>query len=712
MTQGSFSKYIYSTIEHVFSSFVDGKVFVVKNITATDLKGNYAYGDDLEIEVRVNYTNGLSRVLSADEYTVEGFDSTHGQMQTVTVRYQEYGETYECSVRVTVVTVTGLNVQTIKKLYQMDDNETFQKEDLKVTALYSNGTTKTLKENEYTVTFDPGPDNNNNKFNVFGEKTGVVAYTHDGVTVDKSFTVVAVNTTLLELEGAGDAVNPGQMVIERYFEQFGINAVGQQFYHAPGNSGDVVLDELGKEYNLEFATGTVTYTANLHAGEASYDDTDKNGQITINCTSAPFADIFGYIGYKDRVPIAFGVYVDDVENLQYTAPLPSTPEVDEITNTTNARYFYIQAPLNNMNLSVGRHEVVFVSVFDDGIQELTRWVVNIEREEVDIANKTANVIVLAGQSNAYGAALLSDDYKKFMSGADYSNIFINYSNINCVDGQWKPLFANSEFNTYSPGLGGAENGLFFGPELGMAYYLANTASTKDEVWYIIKFTAAGTILNGQWLSNVEGAWDNDGLVEDMGASLSELMFNFIDASLEDIREIHGDNINFHSFLWVQGESDALLDSLADRYQENEKRLVQMLRDEYADYAKDGDGNNIAFVTSAIAKYDSNYNQWTFSDKVNTGKLNNSQVWYVPEDSARNVSVEGVDLTESQVAFNPTSGYLHNSAWLATGSLQSYKEVTQDPNADGAHYVSDSMYKLGFWLAVSADYINTVYVQNQ
>ncbi len=628
-------------------------------------------------------------------YTPNATDWTKGTLTftgkgAAIVTITDYYYCISTSVEVEVVEnrVTGLSVKTNKNLYDISKSETFKPEDITVTAVYSDGVARTLDVSEFTYVFNEDADD----FTTFGEKTGVVTYTYAEDTVTAEFKVVAANMTELALNGAGGNY-------ELYFEQFGINAVAQQFYMAPGNNtnnGDEVDVNAFGAATLEFATGSVNYTVGWNGGSVA--NVDNHGSITINCDTAPFADIFGYVGYADnRVPMAFGVYVDTVDNFAYTAPMDTNDQINENTGTANSKIFYIQAPLNTMNLSAGEHTVTFVAVFDDGIQTLTKWTVNIEeKEEVDISEKTANVIILAGQSNAYGASALTEAIKAQAVTADYSNIFINYSNINCENGVWKSLYYNSDFESYHPGVGGTVDGACFGPEVGIAYQLATDPATKDEVWYIIKYTAAGSMLDGQW---IDGTYDNYGLVEDMGGHLSDLMIDYIHDSLAKIEAIHGDNITIHSFAWMQGESDALAADCAGKYQTNEVALVNKVRNEFASYAKSGDGDNIVFVSGAIAAYDSTLNQWAHSDTVNKAKTENTHLWYVPADTSKNV----IDKITAGVYTNTSNAYLPWSAWIDTSTL--LVGSIENANGDGAHYGSASMWNLGQWFGIAINYID-------
>lgn len=656
-----------------------GQLFKAANIVDPKLS---IKGDNVQVTVSpkagTDSTAGCVYTPNTDDWTKGKLMFTGKGEAVITITDYYFCTATTVEVEIVENRVTGLSIKTNKNIYDISKSETFAASDITVTAVYSDGIARTLDESEYSYNFKEGTDSD---FTTFGQKTGVVSYTYAEDTVTAEFAVFAVNMGELTLAGVPEV--EGEQRIQRYFEQFGINAVGQKFYTMPG-VGEADLNKYGTSATLEFATGTVDYTVNSHAGLANYDDTDKNGQLTINCTSAPFADIFGYVGYADRVPIAFGVYVDTIDNLTYTLPMEANADITKLTGTENSRIFYIQAPLNTMNLSAGEHKVHFVSIFDDGVQPLTTWTVNVaEKEEVDISQKTANVVILAGQSNAYGASALTEAVKGQAASADYSNIFINYSNINCENGVWKALYYNSGFESYHPGVGGTVNGACFGPEVGIAHQLATNEATKDEVWYIIKYTAAGSVLDGQWL---EGTYDNEGLVSDMGGHLSDLMLDYVDDSLAKITAIHGDNIRVHSFAWMQGESDALAPDCAGKYQANEKALVDKVRTKYAQYAKDGKGENIIFVNGAIAEYadidvtltgEKISNGWVCSDTVNKGKMANAQIEWSPSEGKLD---------------NNTSNTLINSAYIGTSDL--LVGANAGENNDPYHYSSSSMWILG------------------
>ncbi len=332
-------------------------------------------------------------------------------------------------------------------------------------------------------------------------------------------------------------------------------------------------------------------------------------------------------------------------------------------------------------------------------------------EAMELREKTANVIILCGQSNAYGASPLTQEVRDAVGDTDFSNINIKYNNINTTDGtNWKTLFSNEVFETFKLGIGGqAEN--WFGPEVGLSYYLATNEATKDENWYIIKYTAAGTYLGGDWLYDTSGKYLNEvnsqNILNSLGCYLADGMLNYVDSALDDIANIHGEsNINIRSFMWMQGESDSLVKEWADQYGDLQNILVNSVRTEFESRDKD---NKIGFVDGAIAAYNSenyynaltgqnqSHNSWVYSDTVNTHKTNNASLWYVPVATSNNI----INKTTAGIYENSTSSTtkLANSIWIDTSTCKS-KLANNNENGeyDGAHYCGESMFNIGKWFA--------------
>ncbi len=325
---------------------------------------------------------------------------------------------------------------------------------------------------------------------------------------------------------------------------------------------------------------------------------------------------------------------------------------------------------------------------------------------------TANVIILCGQSNAYGASPLTAEVRATVSNTDFSNIKIKYNNINSDDGinNWRVHYSNNSFETFRLGIGGQADA-WFGPELGVAYHLATTAETKDETWYIIKYTAAGTYLGGNWIYDTSGKYNNadnsQNIYDGIGTYLADGMLSYVDTALNEIASIHGaNNINIRAFMWHQGESDSCFKDWANQYGKLQNCLVNTVRTEFE--SRDVDGS-IGFVDGGIAAYDSttyynaltgenqSRNMWIYSDKINTHKTKNASLWYVPADTSKNVinkNTAGL-YNNKKLSFNK----LDDSIWVDTSTCVS-KLVNNNENGeyDGAHYCGDSMLKIGIWYA--------------
>ncbi len=334
-----------------------------------------------------------------------------------------------------------------------------------------------------------------------------------------------------------------------------------------------------------------------------------------------------------------------------------------------------------------------------GVNNKNSFLTNM-KEAIGLRSKTANVIILAGQSNAYGISPLTNEVKATIGDTDFSNIKIKYTNINSDDGvnNWRVHFSNSEFETYRLGIGGQAD-RWFGPELGVAYHLATNEATKDETWYIIKTTASGTFLGGQWLYDTTDKYFNatnaGDIKKDLGVYLADGMMDLVSADLVAIANKHGaNNVNIRSFMWMQGESDASIKETAEQYGELENILINRVRTELGGYDKEG---GIPFVDGAIAAYKEGVNIWPYADIVNSAKASNATYWYIPEKTAGNV----INKTTAGLYANDGSSAtkLAESIWIDTSTcLSKLENNNENGENDGYHYCGEAMLKLGIWFA--------------
>lgn len=105
---------------------------VLENITVTSNKENYEWGDDLDITVIANYSDGSTKVI--DDYQVTGYNGQMSGEQDVLVTYE--GKSYSLKVKVNDPILVNINVVDNKDDYEWGDEL-----DITVTATYSDGST-------------------------------------------------------------------------------------------------------------------------------------------------------------------------------------------------------------------------------------------------------------------------------------------------------------------------------------------------------------------------------------------------------------------------------------------------------------------------------------------------------------------------------------------------------------------------------------------
>ena len=197
----------------------------------------------------------------------------------------------------------------------------------------------------------------------------------------------------------------------------------------------------------------------------------------------------------------------------------------------------------------------------------------------DGGGKPLKVILLLGQSNASGCSaglFLKENigeqaYSVYESGFD--NVLINY----CVDNHHST--SHGEFvkvDMTCGAYGGA-----FGPEVGMAEVLSR--AFPDEQIVILKYTMSGYTINYHWLLKYERADIYEAFLTFVNTYMDYLIGKNYDAKIGAI-------------CWMQGESDTT-EFKASRYYENQKKLVEYMREDLQDYAREG---GIYFIDAGIS----------------------------------------------------------------------------------------------------------------
>ena len=213
-------------------------------------------------------------------------------------------------------------------------------------------------------------------------------------------------------------------------------------------------------------------------------------------------------------------------------------------------------------------------------------------------NKTARVILLAGQSNAAGCShneyleknVSAEKYAEYKSG--YNNVFINYFATG--------LNISHEFVPCTIGQG--DFNYLFGPEVGMAEKL--NAMYPNDTFFIIKYTWSGTALCNLWLSP-----SSEGETGDLYTSF----IDFVKLNLEEIKNKNY-KVKLEGMCWMQGESDAVEEVNAIKYQTNLSNFVADIREDLKAYI---DTDGLAFVDAYIADYPA---LWVHHEIVNNAKL--------------------------------------------------------------------------------------------
>ena len=163
------------------------------------------------------------------------------------------------------------------------------------------------------------------------------------------------------------------------------------------------------------------------------------------------------------------------------------------------------------------------------------------------------------------------------------------------------------------GLGNSSNQM--GPEFGAAYYLRDYAS-EDEPIFFIKMASNGS---GFAQSGTQYNWpvkDENGEFPEINL-YSTFAKPFIENNLALIEEM-GFTPVIKGWLWHQGESDCANEKIPV-YAQRLGDMVEQFREDFADYALDEDGENIAFIDGMVYQGTNPKSSWTTPDLMNAQK---------------------------------------------------------------------------------------------
>ena len=241
-----------------------------------------------------------------------------------------------------------------------------------------------------------------------------------------------------------------------------------------------------------------------------------------------------------------------------------------------------------------------------------------------------SVFLLSGQSNMQGNSSCSaSNLKKAFTDLgleDYDTVAAGMktvqSSVYCAgygELDHTKLEKNSKLQSYTnkdnqfagkfidtvPGFGNfnGTSGTNMGPEFGAAYALKDKA-TEDHPIFFVKMASNGS---GFAQDGTKYNWP----VKDANGNFPEINLYstfakpFLENNLQLIKDM-GLKPVIKGWLWHQGESDSATEKIKV-YAQRLGDMVGQFREDFKDYARDGDGNNIAFIDGMI--YQGSGTQW-------------------------------------------------------------------------------------------------------
>lgn len=280
--------------------------------------------------------------------------------------------------------------------------------------------------------------------------------------------------------------------------------------------------------------------------------------------------------------------------------------------------------------------------------------------------KKANIIILAGQSNAVGVGhtkclpkhFSADKIKEYYDG--YDNVLINYHSHDKKSGGFVRTTVNCT----------EKNKDTLGPEVGIAEELSK--AYPEQKIFIVKCAFGGTSLYRDWLSpsgleTAFGAYDEGAYASqkpDIIAALGTGEPIRAGWCYNELVKLLGESIEFlkgqgytpaiRAFCWMQGENDSCAQEFVDTYESRYVSLLCDLRSSFGEYFED-----CVYIDGGISE------EWAHYTGINESKKKHAQTY-------------------------------ENSYFIDTVAhgLTTRNEPFEEP--DIYHYDSDSTVKLG-WL---------------
>ena len=312
-----------------------------------------------------------------------------------------------------------------------------------------------------------------------------------------------------------------------------------------------------------------------------------------------------------------------------------------------------------------------------------------ESKEPERDPNEVSVFLLSGQSNMQGNSSSSaTNLKKAFTDLGFTDYDAAAAGIKTVQSSvycagygeldHTKLEKNSKLQSYTnkdnqfagkfidtvPGLGNfnGTSGSNMGPEFGAAYALKDKA-TEDHPIFFVKMASNGSGFEQDTNYN----WpvkDNDGNFKEINL-YHTFAKPFLENNLQLIKDM-GLKPVIKGWLWHQGESDSY-EGKVEKYSQRLSDMVELFREDFKDYARDGDGANIAFIDGMVYQGTSPKSNWPKAKEMNEQK----QAF---ADSGENNYLVDIYGNEEAVAANE----------LKPGS----------PGGDNMHYNTKSSLRLG------------------
>ena len=300
-----------------------------------------------------------------------------------------------------------------------------------------------------------------------------------------------------------------------------------------------------------------------------------------------------------------------------------------------------------------------------------------------------SVFLLSGQSNMQGNSSCSETNLKQafqdLGFDDYADVAAGIktvqSSVYCAgygELDHTKLESNSKLQSYTnkenqfagkfidtvPGFGNfnGTSGSNMGPELGLAYALKDEA-TEDHPIFLVKMASNGS---GFAQSGTQYNWpfkDENGKFPEINL-YDTFAKPFLENNLKLIEDM-GLKPVIKGWVWHQGESDCDGGVKTANYAKRLGDMVGQFREDFADYARDEDGENIAFIDGMV--YQGSGTAWPKPEDMNKQKQDFA-------DSAENNYIVDIYANEEKIAENE----------LKPGQ----------PGGDSMHYNTKSSLRLG------------------